>query len=1116
MNFLKTFFGQILRKSDVDFQNLGARSSSVNTHIDYTSTNGGVINGLDVFISSDGKSLIVTPGVFYSRGEFSNQNASGGGERCELFTAQTISNLPHTATVGANQKYILIYAYPISQNSNPDPSKSQVVVTSKNLQTGESVAVREYNRASISASTPIFESEAYSSYTAVPLALVQVASDGTITFLDTSVKLEYKIADVVNIPQQKISNLGIADNAIVSSMISGSQVLSRHFADGAIESAELAAWDGQSVTHSSGSGVATAHFKNGAVLSNNISSTGSLYGYSSRNYVFNSSFEVDPILATDPDIVGWKTFNEVSSDVAYSGPAAGVFRVANGRNGLKSVIMQGADPSLTTGGGVRSVALYQDVFFPDKKLNDQNVMASFYMKTNNNYPVGVIGVTGMTATIQFLSSGTPIGSQTQIVNYAGPLIDWTKFETTEPVLYQGSSSADGIRFMVSGNITNAVDVFVDDFYVGLTNIAPMWSPAPEDATYSDTLTKANIYATNFASTNASVLNVNARNLIPSISNTGSSTTASASYAYISNASNSLIAVSPRTTGSSFYFAQKFTSTTATTITSAIISAGLGTGTLFSPGTLAYTSFKICSDNSGTPNLSGVIGVIGTSQVATTDPVSVSTITYNGGSASLNASTQYWMVFEVPYSYISISKVAIAGVAGTGCIVSNDGLTWTPNLDSNTVVTPPVMLWNPFVGGGTWVVSVPGYSTTTNTTMSSMFFALYDYVTTSTSVATTSASLGYSSIGSLSEPFGSISTNSMLVDGVQISNANRQFKTVLGTGVTSWTNPTGATATIIPWTVPQGITSIIVEMVAGGGGGIAGTNQQGQGTGEPYSGGGGGGAGEYVLQRIPVVPGEILNIEAGHGGAGGGGHTTRASLPSAGPYYGKRGGNSRIVRVSDGSILAIANGGWGSDYSTSTIRGGGYGGSWDGLHTGIPLYTANKISIPGQDGSSGGQASNAGSWSAAIFSAENSGTNWVGLTYTCGGGRGGAWNFKYFNADRSHGGQGIEVYSKTYTVPGGSTINGYHMFNTALVGASGSFPGGGGGGGGGSTSSVAAPAWHYPSVGGSAAEASSITSAGGSLAFPQYITPSYGITAYETGDNAGSGGDGAPGIVIIYF
>ena len=139
-----------------------------------------------------------------------------------------------------------------------------------------------------------------------------------------------------------------------------------------------------------------------------------------------------------------------------------------------------------------------------------------------------------------------------------------------------------------------------------------------------------------------------------------------------------------------------------------------------------------------------------------------------------------------------------------------------------------------------------------------------------------------------------------------------------------------------WTVPPGVTSIVVEGWGGGGGG--GGSGAFFGTGR----GGGGGGGAYAKATISVSPGQILNIIVGSGGIGGNN------------AIGENGGGSRVVR--GGTELISANGGIGGQRGSAvfnTVNGtGGNGGSGAGSTPGVNGGNGTN-NFGGSGGGSGG-------------------------------------------------------------------------------------------------------------------------------------------------------------------
>jgi prepilin-type N-terminal cleavage/methylation domain-containing protein len=223
------------------------------------------------------------------------------------------------------------------------------------------------------------------------------------------------------------------------------------------------------------------------------------------------------------------------------------------------------------------------------------------------------------------------------------------------------------------------------------------------------------------------------------------------------------------------------------------------------------------------------------------------------------------------------------------------------------------------------------------------------------------------------------------------------------GVQSFTTVGAAT-----WTVPAGVSSVEVLVVAGGGGG-AGVR------------GAGGGAGGVIHQAsYSVTAGNSITVTVGSGGAGGGGS-------------GSNGANSMF-----GSLTAI---------------GGGYGGNGD-------VAGGNG----GSGGGAGGQWSGASGGTGTVGQGNNGGNNSMIPTGSNGAGGGGGAGTPggdgvYFNQG-GKGGDGLQFsISGTPTYyGGGGGCGGYNVGIGGLGGGGGSpggdgtdgFPGtpntGGGGGG----------------------------------------------------------------------
>ncbi|MCW3641764.1 phage tail protein [Burkholderia cenocepacia] len=142
-----------------------------------------------------------------------------------------------------------------------------------------------------------------------------------------------------------------------------------------------------------------------------------------------------------------------------------------------------------------------------------------------------------------------------------------------------------------------------------------------------------------------------------------------------------------------------------------------------------------------------------------------------------------------------------------------------------------------------------------------------------------------------------------------------------------------------WTVPTGVTQGWITGCAAGGGGGAGGGSTASSVG---AGGGGGGYGQQVIrQLVSLVPGSVLTITIGSGGAGAaqaggaggngtaGGNTTVAGLPSgtltlAGGGFGFGGATTSTTGSGGGCNGGYPYGGWGSDVS-SNVAGTAAGG-----------------------------------------------------------------------------------------------------------------------------------------------------------------------------------------------
>jgi len=210
------------------------------------------------------------------------------------------------------------------------------------------------------------------------------------------------------------------------------------------------------------------------------------------------------------------------------------------------------------------------------------------------------------------------------------------------------------------------------------------------------------------------------------------------------------------------------------------------------------------------------------------------------------------------------------------------------------------------------------------------------------------------------------------------------------------------ATTGTWTVPCGVTSIIVE-VYGGGGGAGGGGGGSNGGLFNTRGGGGGGGGGYTSITLNVTPGSVFNYSIGAGGCGGGNGGDGSSGGN-----GTNGGNTTFTGsdAGGGNINLVANGGVrgnGGSGTNGSTGSGGAGGTASG-------GTTNTTGGAGSNGS-GGTGGSGGNGAGPSGGAGGATTAAAG-TAIGGGGAGGG---------NSAGGRGAAggiriTYNSTVTLP----------------------------------------------------------------------------------------------------
>ena len=231
-----------------------------------------------------------------------------------------------------------------------------------------------------------------------------------------------------------------------------------------------------------------------------------------------------------------------------------------------------------------------------------------------------------------------------------------------------------------------------------------------------------------------------------------------------------------------------------------------------------------------------------------------------------------------------------------------------------------------------------------------------------------------------------------------------------------------------FTVPAGCTSITVDLLGAKGG----NGQNGSTAGD----------GGRVQGIVPVVPGQILNINVGgsgsdcgicpSGGFNGGGGTSAGSSQQAGT-----GGGASDIRISPYALadrLFVAGGGGGGGYSGSSANGGGGGGL-----TGLSGSTWN-VYPAGTGGSqiAGGTGGNGSSWNQPSGGNGVSGVGGNGQGWSGGGGGGGGGYYGGGGGFISGGGGGSSyststatnvVHSQGYNAGNGQIVLTWNQTNT---------------------------------------------------------------------------------------
>lgn len=229
-------------------------------------------------------------------------------------------------------------------------------------------------------------------------------------------------------------------------------------------------------------------------------------------------------------------------------------------------------------------------------------------------------------------------------------------------------------------------------------------------------------------------------------------------------------------------------------------------------------------------------------------------------------------------------------------------------------------------------------------------------------------------------------DALMVDGnVQISGTLNVTGTVFNPGFSNFQvfNSSGT------FTVPTGITKIMVELWGGGGGGGGGGSSDTTITSGGKGGGGGGGG--YVKDILTVSPGASITVTIGNGGNGGSGGFGNSNFVNHYGFYGDDGGSTFFGSTTAGGGFGAAGGNGGTHSGNgSNAPSGGAGGNAPGL-----------LGIVGQFGFGGDYFGYGGSSPNGGFGGNPGGDRTPG-----GGGSGGVGRYGGVNGDSgTNGGNG---------------------------------------------------------------------------------------------------------------
>ena len=257
---------------------------------------------------------------------------------------------------------------------------------------------------------------------------------------------------------------------------------------------------------------------------------------------------------------------------------------------------------------------------------------------------------------------------------------------------------------------------------------------------------------------------------------------------------------------------------------------------------------------------------------------------------------------------------------------------------------------------------------------------------------------------------------------------------------------GSTGADQTYTVPNGVTSLLVQMWGGGGGGGSG-QYAGGGDGQQPNANGAAHPGGTTSGTLSVTPGEVLTIVVGKGGTTGGGATYGGGgAGGTGSYQGGGGGGRSAIKAGGVELMTAggAGGGGGGDNAARFGFVVGFSSGQGGGSSGATTYGESPQGVGGTGGSQtagGAGGANGGVNGSSGTGGAGGGGSGGGGGGHFGGGGGGTWS-SVANAGGGGGSGycgGAGVSNCTTSTDYGGTSGVYSSFS----GCSGGCPGGGG-------------------------------------------------------------------------